>query len=256
MCAIDSEDNLHFIVYGPCHVTFETERGNTFKINEETNYPFDANIKFSIKTSAPEEKTLFFRIPSWCEKFSLKLNCSEIDAELVDGFVSLKKSWHDDTIEIDMEMKPEIIEVEDVYFKESKLKSIKVGPLLFVLPLPEIWEETEGFSHSKLPENWSAYDVKADCSDALPWLYSMSEKSAQNIEIIKHPLSDNVWEASPVTLKIPLYYSPSAYSSRSMSEITVNAYENPVSVTKQKELKELVPYGSSILRLACFTTCN
>jgi DUF1680 family protein len=41
---------------------------------QETNYPWDGKIVFTIKEAPSKETAIHFRIPGWCKKYQFKVN--------------------------------------------------------------------------------------------------------------------------------------------------------------------------------------
>ena len=52
--------------------------GNDVILKQETNYPWDGLVKFSIASNLPLNKELRIRIPGWCKSYSLSINDKDI----------------------------------------------------------------------------------------------------------------------------------------------------------------------------------
>lgn len=65
--------------------------GKNIAFTEETNYPWDGNIKFTINTAG--QFGLGLRIPDWCESFTLKLNAKDLLYDIKNGFIIIDRNW-------------------------------------------------------------------------------------------------------------------------------------------------------------------
>ena len=262
----DKDENLFLPIYGPGKLSFFSNSGIKISIIEETDYPFDENITLKINTSAPWEKQIMLKIPSWCKKYKVDLNGQIINSVIdYNGYIPIKNTWNDDTLKIFFHMKPTIIKVNDVYFQNEPLRAIECGPLLFSIKYPENWNPTEGSPITPLPEGWSWYEAsffqQKDKTKSQLYYYSLdlSELNGGEAIIKKQSKSEYPWSDSPLKLEIPVHQSGNAYPGRIpwlRQRSTPMAYGNPVTADTETEIIELVPYGCTNLRQTCFTVCK
>jgi DUF1680 family protein len=62
-----NDNGLAAVSYGPSVVTAKVAKGKEVTITEETNYPFNGLITFTISTEKPVKFPLEFRIPGWAD---------------------------------------------------------------------------------------------------------------------------------------------------------------------------------------------
>lgn len=67
--------------------------GQPVKLTQETNYPWDGQIKIQIEPQQPAEFTLRLRLPGWCQSASLAVNGQEAVLEVEKGYARLRRSW-------------------------------------------------------------------------------------------------------------------------------------------------------------------
>jgi len=258
LCMRDAEENLYLPAYGPCEIRFASGTGAKIEIREETAYPFHDTITLKIKASQAWKRKLNLKIPAWCKKYRVELNGKAVaGGPTADGYLPVAHAWRDDTLTVRFDMKPRVVETEDVYFPDEPLRTVECGPLLFSIRVPVDWKEVPGRPLTRLPEGWSWYEARPKGgADALP-SYSLDlaaiEKGAGIEEVFGK--SDYVWEDSPLKLKVPMRRSPQVYELKSGKQVRVDK-RNPVPCQGPTEMVELVPYGCTILRLTCFTVCN
>ncbi len=123
-----SQDNgLVAAAYGPCKVTAKVADGVEVTIFEETEYPFDGIVRFTIELTKPCRFPLYLRIPQWASGASLKSGSKTIMPE-PGRLHRLERKWKSgDVIELHL---PLDIRTETRY---NKSVAIKRGPLYFSL---------------------------------------------------------------------------------------------------------------------------
>lgn len=255
----DRDENLYLPVYGPCSVHFTSKEGTGITIHEETSYPFDETITLKIKASEPWKKQLMLKVPSWCKKYEIKLNGAAVSGSVnTDGYLTVENTWNDDMVTIFFGMTPTIINVKDIYFQKEPLRAIECGPLVFALPYPEFWTPVAGNPLTPLPEDWTWFEasILAKEKPVQPPFYSikLAELNEGSAIVKKRSESAYPWEDSPLKLEVPMHRSRQAYTKYwNNQRNTPMAYGNPVTADSAPEIVELVPYGSTNLRISCFT---
>jgi DUF1680 family protein len=255
----DADENLFLPAYGPCAVRFVSRAGVKVDIQEDTLYPFDETITLKIKASEPWKRKLMLKIPAWCKSHRIELNGRAAKGDMTaDGYLAVEHAWRDDTVSIFFEMTPRVVPTNDVYFQKEPLRTIECGPLLFAFRFPENWKEVPGTPITPLPKGWSWYE--ATLQPSMPF-YSLDLKELKNgAAIVKqHSKSPYPWDDSPLKLRVPMHRSQHAYHvyrAGADSQHTSLAYDNPVTAETKTEFVDLVPYGCTVLRLACFTVCK
>lgn len=270
MCMLDEVENLYFLAYGPCSIHFTDTLGTEISIEEETCYPFRENITLKVSTDKPIARKLHLKIPAWCKNYSVHVNGKAVHGEIRNGFIALDHTWNNDTVEIFFEMKPVVRPMKDVYFPNEDLAVVECGALIFSLQPEEKWTEIPGETMTPLPEDWKCYKVdyvmsKGDgtgnIKGGLPFHYSIDRAlyaNACTIERVESEGFGNPWEEKPLKLSVPLHKSPYIYRGHTPhgNFATALPFENPALSMREEQQMELVPYGSTTLRLTCFTICK
>jgi len=124
--SIKDDTLLYVNLYG--QNTLKTEN---LEIEQVTDYPWDGKVRIEIK-KAKKLSTVKLHIPDWCDKYSVKLN-----GELVREEISTTKNhpkWKKgDVIEIDMEMKPLLMEANPLVEEAKNQVCVMRGPLVYCL---------------------------------------------------------------------------------------------------------------------------
>jgi DUF1680 family protein len=104
---------------------------NKVEIAQETRYPSDGKIKISVEGF--DNKEVAVRIPYWCEKYSISVNGSPVKYEIRKGYAYLSSGQGICNIELDFEMKPQLIETLPEVQDNSGRVALQMGPIIYCL---------------------------------------------------------------------------------------------------------------------------
>jgi len=249
------DNGLAAVLYNACKATAKVGNGTEVTLHEQTQYPFDETIRFSIQT--PEDVTfpLYLRIPSWCGKATLSINGKKYQNNLPAGeYARLYREWKDGdeiTLSLPMELRTRQWQVN----KNSI--SVDYGPLSLSLEIKERYEQINSIEtaigDSKWQEGadasaWPAYEIYPDS----PWNYALAVHLPFHIE--KKALSP---DANPFTLEnVPLRWK---VKGRLVPEWQLDEYGLcavlPYEDAKKSDQLDditLVPMGAARLRITAF----
>jgi DUF1680 family protein len=150
------DNGLAALFYAPNRVSARVANGKEVIIREETFYPFDENIRFSISTPEDLEFPLYFRIPGWCKEGWVKVNDEPLESYQGGQIISLLRTWtNGDLIELHLPMHV----FTTRWFENSA--AVQRGPLVFALKIEEEWKwvennDTYGNYYEVFPKsNWN-----------------------------------------------------------------------------------------------------
>ena len=105
-----------------------------FKLQIETQYPWDGKVKMTVKTSRPIGKKLALRIPGWCSEYDVQYNGGTAHGVLNDGYYYIEKMWrNDDVLELDLDMPVEIVRANPKVRANVGKAVLMRGPLVYCL---------------------------------------------------------------------------------------------------------------------------
>ncbi len=127
--------------------------GETVKVSQKSDYPWNGDIRFDLSMKAPKEFTVGLRIPGWCREASLHINGEIVGvAEMEeDGYVLIKRSWNDgDTLELQLEMPIRLMEANPLVRANAGKVAIQKGPVVYCL---EAADNGDNLSAISVPYN-------------------------------------------------------------------------------------------------------
>lgn len=257
----DRDENLFLPTYGPCALRFVSREKTEVAIQEETMYPFDETVTLRVKTPVPWQRRLSLKIPGWCKSYRITLNGTEVQGKPdASGYLAVEHAWHNDTLQVVFTMEPRVVAAGDVYFQKEPLRAIECGPLLFALKYPENWTPIKGRPITPCPEGWSWYEASwvAKGKPGKGPIYSLKldELDGGRAIVKKRSQSSYPWESSPLVLAVPMHRAMRHVYPTNILTNTALPYGNPVTAEAKTGTVELVPFGCTVLRMACFTVCK
>lgn len=116
---------VYINLFIPSELTWQ-EKGVT--IRQETLFPDDENVKFTINTQEPLEMPLYLRYPSWASTVEVKVNGKNIRVKQApSSYISINRVWKDnDVVEVHYPMNLSLVEAND---DENKV-AVMYGPIV------------------------------------------------------------------------------------------------------------------------------
>lgn len=252
------DGGLAALIYAPSEVSATVAGGVSVRVEEQTNYPFEGEIRLVLKISDKKVKSacfpFHFRVPAWCKHPVVRLNGERLEnIRSVNGIVKLNREWADGdrlTLEFPMEV--------TVSYWYGGAAVIERGPLVYALKMKEKWE-TKNFEeaiHSMYGKTYMEVTSDSPWNYALPGDHLRKENIAREFMVKKADrIADYPWtlEDAPISIKtkarmIPRWQmyggsaGPVSYLSQQQgNDVLADEYEI-----------ELIPYGCTTLRITEF----
>jgi hypothetical protein len=187
------------------------------KLIEKTNYPWEGNIEFEIKTEG--EYKIFLRIPSWAKGYTIKINGNKINTkEVKNGYIEMENQWKEgDKINLELPMEIEIIESHPKVKDNVGKVAIKRGPIVYCMEqVDNPWGDPK---YMEIAD----YNLKAEPSEILEGIVIIKGKGKivdsriweNNLYLPKEEVERNKKEVEFIT--IPYY----AWANREKGPMTV-----------------------------------
>lgn len=151
--------------------------GSEVEFSEQTHYPFEESVIFSVKTSRPVSFPLYLRIPDWCSEASVKVNGEKINVIGKAGaYMKLSKRWKSgDKVTLELPMKLTV----RTWNKNKNSVSVNYGPLTFSLKIKEQYVQKDSKETATGDSKWQ------ESADAGKWpSYEIYPASAWNYGLL------------------------------------------------------------------------
>lgn len=241
-------------------VTAQVGNGNTVTIVENTRYPFEEAIHFTIRTAKSTSFPLYLRLPDWCAQPAVKVNGKPVAFQAMPGgYVKLSNTWKNKdqvTLELPMQLKLR------TWTQNKNSVSVDRGPITYSLLIQEKYEQKDSketaIGDSKWQENadpgkWPSFEIYP----ANDWNYGLllsNQPLDKQFTVVRKswPKDNNPFTQAnvPIVLKA---------RGKQIPAWTLDQYglcgllpQSPVSTTTPVTELTLVPMGAARLRIASF----
>jgi hypothetical protein len=240
------DKGLAAVVYAPSEVTTEVGGGQMVRVIEETEYPFDGTVKFTVETDKPVVFPLSVRIPAWTEQAQVTSPDGQTSPK-AGQYHKVHRKWKNgDVLTVELPMKLKVEERDGGYV-------VRRGPLVYSLQIGEDWRKTG--------KPWPDFENKpAEAADfevhpTTPWNYALlidPENPEDSITVEKQSIGKYVFDSRqpPLVLKV---------KGRRLPSWKIDEFQNagpvPESPVQSDEILEdltLIPYGAAKLRVTVF----
>lgn len=251
------DNGMAAVLYNACQAKVKVGGGTEVTIKEQTNYPFEETVRFTLTT--PENVTfpLYLRIPSWCKDASVAVNGQKLGVDLIAGkYVKITREWSDaDEIVLTV---PMTFNYRQWQVNKNSV-SVDYGPLTLSLKIDEDYQQKDSretaIGDSKWQEGadasaWPTYEIYP----VSPWNYALQINAPISVLRKEWPFDNN-----PFTLtNVPLIFKTQG---RLIPEWKIDEcglcgvlpYEDAKKSDTLDEIT-LVPMGAARLRIASFPT--
>ncbi len=247
------DNGLAVLAYSPSEVTAKVGKGNIIKISEDTHYPMDDKIIFTIQIqdnqSAEVAFPLHLRIPGWCHEAVIKVNGVSELATKGGNIAVVRRAWKSgDRLELHLPM-----EVTVSQWYENSI-AVERGPLVYGLQMAEQWKKKE-FSKNETTRYGKFY---FEVTSPTKWNYGIvdfdfdeANKHFEVVVDVQKQQSVFPWnlENAPIKIKAKAKQIPIWHLYNEMAGPL--PYSTCQSNAPVEEIT-LIPYGCTTLRISEF----
>ncbi len=216
-----SDEGLWIHLYSSSSMNATLADGETFALSQETDYPWDQQVKITIHDAPNYAVALMLRIPGWTDGAALKLNGEPIRLALQPKtYVEVKRVWQSgDVIELDLPMKPRIIKAHPKAEEIRNHIAVMRGPLVYCLESADLPSDVSIFEVFAPTEMQLTPRLEKELLGGLTVLQGKARRvyeDSQDDNSLYSEIGDEREEDIDITL-IPYY----AWNNRGVGEMTV-----------------------------------
>jgi hypothetical protein len=238
-----ADNGLAAVLYAPSAVKAKVADGTEVVLSEETFYPFDDQVQFTVSCDRPVEFPLYLRLPGWAANVRVLLNGRPLEGEFRGGrYAVLRRSWRQgDQVRLLFAPAIEVVGWPSVHGAVS----VRRGPLWYSLKIGEEWRRYGG------TDAWPAYEILP----TTPWNYGLVLNGAASGPAIRvsarqtPPYQPFTPEGAPIVLKARARRVPGWKEEGRMAGLVP---PSPAAGDGPVEEVELVPMGCARLRISTF----
>ena len=151
----DTDLAVHLYVQGSASTQIG---GQAVTIHQETQYPWDGVVNFTLDLDSPVNFGLKLRLPGWCRSTHLSVNGAPVSLQAgetanssLGGYLRLERTWKTgDTVRFEMEMPIERVYAHPDVRQDSGMVALQRGPLVYCL---EQVDNLTPLQHIYLPQD-------------------------------------------------------------------------------------------------------
>jgi hypothetical protein len=232
-------------LYAASEVTAKVGRGATVRISEDTDYPFNEKINFTLSTDRPVTFPLYLRLPRWCSSAQASINGKPQKLQPAPlHYIVLNRSWRNgDRIQLDLPMNLSV----RYWPKNKNAVSVDRGPLTFSLRIGERWQKYGEDA------NWPEFEVFPTTA----WNYGLILDHAdvsKSFEVVAKPGPLAAQPFIPETVPLELRAKAKKIPGWKLDKFGMvgKLQPSPVKTEEPVETVTLIPMGAARLRITSF----
>ncbi len=254
------DNGLAVQLYIPGEVTAKVGNGAKVRITENTQYPFNDRIGFTVNTAKQVAFPLYLRVPAWCKGAAVSVNGKAIAVKATPGgYIMLNNKWKNgDKVALKLPMQLNVRE----WAANKNSVSVNYGPLTFSLKIKEDYVKKDskahvqgdsGWQQSADPEKWPSYDILP----ASAWNYGLllnKQKPELSFTVVKKswPKDNNPFTTANAPIEL-------IARGKQIPDWSIDKYGlcgilpvSPVKTAGNSSTLTLVPMGGARLRISAF----
>lgn len=244
-CLATPDGGIAINTYGPMEVNAMVANGVPVTIDEQTNYPFEEQIRLNINIAKETAFPLMLRIPEWCTKPEVLINGKNQSGVKSGAMYTIKRQWSkNDKVVLNFPM--------DIAVEKQVNNGVSVvrGPLVYALKIKKDIKNIKQHAVTGFQDT--------EIFPASAWNYALDLSNSSltsQIKVVKSSMPVNPYdtEIGPVELKVKAKQL-SSWTLDYGKSAALDVPYSPVISNNQSEEISLVPFGSENVRLSIFPT--
>jgi DUF1680 family protein len=208
-----SDDGVYVHLYDNSEMNWHLIDGSKLKLRQETNYPWDGEVKLHVTPDKTGEFTMFVRIPGWSEKNNVMVNGVPIHGAKRGEYLAIKRLWKaNDTINLSFDMTPRILKANVSVDEDRGRVAFQRGPIVFCMEHLDQPDHTPELSLANYVVNLKGSTTAKYDPELLDGVMVLNHPAMINKPIketgLYYSASDaEKMETKPTTLRLIPYYA-------------------------------------------------
>lgn len=134
------DKGLYCNLYGSNRLTTKTLDGQDLHITQDTDYPWNGNIKLTMEKAPKDAYSIYFRIPEWCEEATVYINGKAWNTNASGGaYAEVNRTWKKgDVAELQLPYKVRLVEANPLVEETRNQVAVMYGPMVYCLESADI----------------------------------------------------------------------------------------------------------------------
>ena len=126
--------------YGGNKLNCQLLSGESFALEQVTDYPWSGEVKFVIHQAPSNAVSLRLRVPGWADKAAFSINGKPVrEANSQHGYVTLAQTWKTgDTITLSLPMESKLVAADPRVEETRNQVAVMRGPVLYCVESPDL----------------------------------------------------------------------------------------------------------------------
>jgi len=127
-------------LYGANTLATKLANGSEIVLRQETDYPWNGDVKIIVKKSSRLPFEIGLRIPGWAKSASIKVNGElQIESTKSGEYITVHRKWEiGDVIELILPMLVQLIESNPLVEETRNQVAVKRGPIVYCIESPDL----------------------------------------------------------------------------------------------------------------------
>lgn len=135
-----SENGIAVNLYGGNQLDTELLDGSRLRLTQETQYPWDGRMTFTIQEAKSKPFDVLLRIPGWANGAKIRVNGKALDVAATSGsFAKINRQWvSGDVITLDLPMSVALVEGHPRIEEVRNQVAVRRGPIVYAVESPDL----------------------------------------------------------------------------------------------------------------------
>ena len=129
-----SQDGVYVHFYDNSEMKWHLPSGTPLVLRQTTEYPWKPTVDIAVSPQAPQEFTLFVRIPGWSKQNSVTVNGKTVEGVTAGQYLPIKRRWTSgDKVVLSFDMRPQVVHANPAVADDRGRIAFQRGPIVYCM---------------------------------------------------------------------------------------------------------------------------